>query len=70
MKAYQNVSGHAKTLLGLPKMCGAICAQNASSDSGFGNGKLRFLDSGKVPERIFAFWKLAEFTLSCKLLNH
>ena len=37
---------------------------------GFGNGKLRFLDSGKVPERIVAFCWWAEFTFSCKLLNH
>ena len=59
-----------EALLGFPTMCGAICAQKASSDSGLGNGKLRFLGSGKVPERIVAFCGLAEFTFSCKLLNH
>ena len=54
----------------IPKVYGAICAQKASSDSGFGNGRLRFLGSCKMPEKVFALWELAEFTLLCKLLKH
>ena len=30
----------------------------------------RFVDSGKVPEGIFIFRELTEFTFSCKFLNH
>ena len=51
------------------KICGAMSAQKASSDTGLGNGKLRFLGSGEMPEKVFAFWKLAEFIFSYKLLS-
>ena len=72
-KACGSISGCVKICKGLSgvlKIWGAICAQKASSDNGLDNGRWCFLDSGKVPEGIFIFWELAEFTFSCKFLNH
>ena len=70
-KVWGSISGCVKVyegLSGLAKICRAICTQKASSDNGFGNG--RFLGSGQMPEKVFAFRGSAEFTFSYKLLNH